>query len=61
MGNDLFKEVTDLTGLPKEEISTELRGILDAVGSDPKTMTIEELRAAMLRYLDECFADLPES
>lgn len=51
MGNRLFTEVTDLTGLPKNLISDELVDILGHVGSNPQSMTIEDLREAMIKYL----------
>lgn len=51
MGNRLFTEVTDLTGLPKNLISEELVEILGQVGSNPQAVTIEDLREAMIKYL----------
>lgn len=53
MGNELFKEVTDLTGLPKGLISEELVSILGRVGSAPHAVTLEDLRKAMATYLIE--------
>ena len=53
MGNRLFDEVTDLTGLPKNLISEELVSILEGAGTDPHAVTLEDLRKAMAMYLTE--------
>ena len=53
MGNRLFHEVTDLTGLPKNLISEELVSILGEVGASPHAVTLEDLRRAMAAYLTE--------
>jgi hypothetical protein len=53
MGNELFTEVTDLTGLPKSLISEELVSILGRVGATPHAVTLEDLRKAMATYLTE--------
>ncbi len=53
MGNRLFKEVTDLTGLPENLISKELVSILEQVGATPQAVTLEDLRKAMAAYLKE--------
>ncbi|MEW6056816.1 MAG: hypothetical protein AB1540_09385 [Bdellovibrionota bacterium] len=53
MGNRLFQEVADLTGLPKHLISEELVTILGQVGSNPQAVTLEDLRRAMTMYLRE--------
>jgi hypothetical protein len=53
MGNQLFTEVADLTGLPKQLISEELVSILGKVGTDPHAVTLEDLRMAMAAYLME--------
>ena len=58
MGNELFKEVTDLTGLPKSLISEELVSILGQVGSNPHAVTLEDLRKAMATYLMEVIESL---
>lgn len=62
MGNRLFKEVTDLTGLPKNLISKELVDILGRVGTTPHAVTLEDLRTAMAMYLTEVIGpDVVES
>ena len=53
MGNELFTEVADLTGLPKNLISEELVSILEQVGTTPHAVTLEDLRKAMATYLTE--------
>lgn len=58
MGNELFNEVTDLTGLPKNLISDELVSILGRVGTDSENVTLEELREAMASYLMEVISTI---
>lgn len=51
MGNKLFAEVTELTGLPGELIGEELRALLDKKGVIPEQLTLESLREALSEYL----------
>lgn len=53
MGNKLFAEVTELTGLPEDLISEELKGLLERKGVRPEQMTIESLREALADYLTQ--------
>jgi hypothetical protein len=53
MGNKLFSEVTELTGLPEELIGEELKGLLENKGVAPDQMTMESLREALADYLTE--------
>ena len=53
MGNKLFSEVTELTGLPEELIGEELKGLLENKGVAPEQMTMESLREALADYLNE--------
>ena len=57
MGNDLFKKIIDLTELPSDEISQELRKVLEAQGIDPKHVSIGELREALASYVHEIFKE----
>lgn len=60
MGNRLFQEVADLTGLPKHLISEELVEILARVGATPHAVTLEDLREAMATYLMEVIGPNPD-
>lgn len=60
MGNTLFDEVTRLTGLPQEGISDELLEIIQKIGATPEQLTIEQLRQAMLFYLQDLLNKNPE-
>jgi bacterioferritin (cytochrome b1) len=52
-GDELLEMVLALTGLPKDQIRGELDQILGEAGqSKNEEMTIDELRFAMLRYLE---------
>lgn len=58
-GIDLFATVVEGTGLPPELASQELSEILGQSGMNAESLTLEQLRAAMLAYL-EAFAPSPE-
>jgi len=53
MGNKLFSEITNLTGLPEELIGEELTKLLQLKGIAPEQMTMESLREALSDYLKE--------
>lgn len=53
MGNKLFSEVTELTGLPEELISEELKSLLANKGVEPEQVTMESLREALADYLTQ--------
>lgn len=56
MGNTLFKEVVRLTGLPEETIFDELSEIVEQIGANPNELTLDQLRQAMLYYLEDLVA-----
>ena len=58
MGNKLFSEVTELTGLPAELISEELKTLLERKGVEPDQMTMESLREALADYLTQVIFQL---
>jgi hypothetical protein len=58
MGNKLFAEVTELTGLPEELIGPELKKLLERKGVAPEQLTMESLREALADYLTQVSADL---
>lgn len=53
MGDKLFRQVTEATGLPKEEITNELAGLLTAAGFHPENMTLDDLRAVLAEYVQD--------
>jgi hypothetical protein len=53
MGNKLFSEVTELTGLPEDLISEELKSLLESKGVEPEQLTLESLREALADYLTQ--------
>jgi hypothetical protein len=57
VGNQLFKQVTELTGLPEELIGEELKVLLERKGIAPDQVTIESLREALADYLAQVALD----
>ncbi len=55
----LIQQLVSLTGLPEGWIRPELDQILEQSGQDSqKDVTLDQLRAAMLTYLESIQADL---
>ena len=50
---ELLSEVASLTGLPVDWVESELTQIVKKSGHTPEQLTLEELRASMLEYLEE--------
>ena len=53
MANQLFKDVTEATGLPSELITKELSQLVSNKGIQNDNLTLEELRLVMADYLRE--------
>jgi len=51
--SELLTEVASLTGLPVDWVESELTQIVKKSGHAPEQLTLEELRASMLEYLEE--------
>ena len=51
--SELLAEVASLTGLPVDWVESELTQIVKKSGHTPEQLTLEELRASMLEYLEE--------
>jgi hypothetical protein len=51
-GSELIEQVVTLTGLPDGLVQDELDQILGKAGCDKENLTLEELRSAMLAYLE---------
>lgn len=56
--SELLTEVASLTGLPVDWVHTELTQIVKNSGHTPEQLTLEELRASMLQYLEEMNREL---
>ncbi|MBY0469697.1 hypothetical protein K2X30_00910 [bacterium] len=56
-GADLINEVIALTGLPSQELQEELQQIVKNSGHDQESLTLEQLRAAMIAYLEAIQAE----
>jgi hypothetical protein len=53
MGEKLFSEVTEATGLPNETISRELAELITSAGYDKETLTLDQLRHALAEYVQD--------
>lgn len=51
-GQELFETVVSLSGLPDQLIRSELNEILDQAEQDDGALTLEQLRSAMIEYLE---------
>lgn len=59
-GVELIEQVVTLTGLPGSMVEKELHEILDLTGQNPASLTLDELRQAMLLYLEAIAQNHPE-
>ena len=60
-GEELFSTVVKLTGLPEEQMTEELSQILENKGCSSHSMTIEDLRTAVLAYLESLHHEFGET
>lgn len=51
-GSQLIKTVVDLTELPQSLMQSELGYIIESSGHVPEALTLDQLRSAMLAYLE---------
>ncbi|OQW47783.1 MAG: hypothetical protein A4S09_14590 [Proteobacteria bacterium SG_bin7] len=58
INNEIFNQIVEFTGLPKEEIAGELTYILSSYGLNPATVTMEQLRDAMTNYLQDVLLEV---
>jgi hypothetical protein len=56
-GQELIQTLVTATGLPEEWIHNELDHILETSGQTSVDITLEQLRASMLAYLEAMQAD----
>jgi hypothetical protein len=52
-GAELIQQLVSASGLPEAAVHSELSEICAVAGTDPGNMTLDELRAAMLSYLEQ--------
>ncbi len=50
---ELFRMVTDATGLPHDAIRTELTRLLALAGIDHERVTLEDLRKVLAEYVQD--------
>jgi hypothetical protein len=56
-GQELIQKLITLTGLPEPLVNQELEQILGPSSDQTSELTLEELRAAMIQYLEHCQAE----
>ena len=57
-GPELLKTVVSLTGLPENDVAQELSKILEQNGSASESLTLDELRDALLAYLETLHSEI---
>ncbi len=57
-GLQLIQEVAGLTGLPLEWVRSELTKIIVNSGHKPNELTLEQLRASMLTFIEQVKSDV---
>jgi hypothetical protein len=60
-GQSLIQTVVSLTELPEPLVHQEIDQILQASGHQSESLTLEQLRAAMISYLEAMQADFEAS
>lgn len=60
MGDDLFRQVTEATGLPKDLISDELSQLLEVAGVERNEMTLDDLRMVLADYVQDVLLKIRE-
>jgi hypothetical protein len=57
-GQSLVQTIVSLTDLPVPLVQQEMNDIIEAAGHRTESLTLEQLRVAMLSYLESIQADL---
>ncbi len=57
-GNELYRLLIRLTGLEAAQVQGELDPLLKRLKMSPETLTMEDVRRAMIVYLDEFSAQV---
>lgn len=58
MGNKLFAEVTELTGLPEDLIGADFKALLESKGVAPESLTMQSLREVLVEYINQIDAEI---
>ncbi len=53
VGEGLLEKVLELTGLPEELVRNELLTLIEGTGVGAENLTLEDLRAVLLTYLQQ--------
>jgi|GEM_PF-4587039 len=62
VGPELLETIVRLSGLDEKKARSELEGMLNSSGHEGvENLTIDDLRASMLQYLEEMNRDMVES
>ncbi len=59
-GNDVLKEVVQMTGLPEEFLRSEINSLLGMEGEDVKDLSLDQLRSVLLNYLETLKVDMTQ-
>jgi len=59
-GEELLETIAALTGLPDEAVREELNKIVAEAGHNDEELTMDQLRSAMLGYLETLSAEMGE-
>ena len=57
-GEELLETIAALTGLPDEAVREELNKIVAEAGHNDEELTMDQLRSAMLGYLETLSAEM---
>lgn len=60
MGEQLFGEVTEATGLPTDLIADELARLIEAAGVQKSEMTLEDLRRILAEYVQDVLVSVKD-
>lgn len=57
-GLELYELLLELTGFDGDDVKHELDRLLLKLDMTPETLTLDDVRKAMIVYLDECSAEI---
>jgi len=60
-GPGLIEHLVGLTGLPREVLQRELKKILEEAGHRWETLTVDQLRKAMMVYLNRVYSQFKDN
>ena len=56
-GAELIETLVELTGLPKSAMEKEISSIMSQTGTKTESITLDELRGALIEYLEQLSAE----